>query len=476
MKKTIALLSALICIAAIPPVSVNAEAIASPLEIVSVDGLTYEINKTETQYVLTGVENKNITTVTIPAEVNGCPVNFEENIFKTCSKLTEINVEEDNQFLQSIDGVLFSKKEQCILCYPPAKEDRDYIMPSGTTFSNCFEAPFINCEYLYSVTMAKDILRDWLFVDCPNLEYIKGCTVTEVGTNFFAACPNLKSLSFEGYQQQSLDFIGLNLEELIFKDDVSFDSWFELSQNTHIKELHVPQCCSANVLKAEKERTHPFLRDPETDEINDIDVVKDLLPDFGETVVESVGSVRIIDDEALEVLYLRYDSMHSGVKITNCPNLREIIIENKDEVLEDAMKQYSGSLIEYDSYLDLSNLPSLESIICYRPETNMYVRAEECGNFTMYGSKDNTKLQEVCADKEIPYSFLDGSGAYETGDVDGTGNIDIMDVILVNRYLMIGAEVTPEGLEAADVNHDGEVDAVDSLKILRYIVRIDEAL
>ncbi|MDE5564247.1 MAG: dockerin type I repeat-containing protein, partial [Oscillospiraceae bacterium] len=309
----------------------------------------------------------------------------------------------------------------------------------------------------------------------PNLEYVKGCTITEVGTHFFASCPNLKSLSFEGCQQQSLDFIDLDLEELVFKDDVDFD-YFYLEKNTHIKELHVPQCRSTKVLEAEKKRTHPFLHDPETDEINDLDAVKALFPDFGATVCDSVCSVEIIADEALEVLYLRYDSMHSGVRITDCPNLREIIIEDTDEVLSDAMEQYSNALIEYDSYLDLSNLPSLESMTCYRPETNMYVRAEDCGDFTMYGSKDNTKLQEVCESKNIPYSFLDGCEAYETGDVDGNGAVNIMDVILINRNLMIGANISPKGLEAADVNQDGKVDAVDSLKLLRYIVRVDKVL
>ncbi|MDE5564092.1 MAG: hypothetical protein K2I93_02965, partial [Oscillospiraceae bacterium] len=177
MKKTIALLSAISCIAAVPTDSVNVKALTDASETVTVDGLTYTIDEkphAEPQYVLTGVENKNITTVTIPAEVNGCPVNFEKNVFKMCSKLTEINVEEGSQLLQSIDGVLFSKERQCILCYPPAKEDKDYTMPLGTTYAGCFEAPFINCEYLYSVTMAEDTLHNWLFVNCPNLEYIKG--------------------------------------------------------------------------------------------------------------------------------------------------------------------------------------------------------------------------------------------------------------------------------------------------------------
>lgn len=58
------------------------------------------------------------------------------------------------------------------------------------------------------------------------------------------------------------------------------------------------------------------------------------------------------------------------------------------------------------------------------------------------------------------------------GDVDVDGDVDIMDVILLNRYLMIGAEVTPQGMVNADVDNNKKADAVDSLNILKAVVQL----
>lgn len=72
------------------------------------------------------------------------------------------------------------------------------------------------------------------------------------------------------------------------------------------------------------------------------------------------------------------------------------------------------------------------------------------------------------------------------GDVDCNGTVDIMDVILLNRYLMIGAEISEQGMENAlcTALNDGaarsasvrQPDAVDALNILKYIVRLVDEL
>ena len=337
------------------------------------------------------VEDKKIDTVTIPAEINGYPVKCSRNIFGDCSNLKEINVDEDNSFLESIDGVLFIEDTMCILSYPPAKEDRDYIVPENMNTGAFLDIPFQNCENLYSVTMPEGTkYTHRMFLNCPNLTYVHNLTICEVGVFFAMWCPKLKEVSFEG-AQTSLHFVEGQLcpEFIIFQDDASFSENFGLHENPSIKEIYVPIYDKADILNRERDR-------------NQLDYTP--IPSFESYVMtEYAQKVSITDNEALEVVHLRYDSMHCGVKIDNCPNLREIIIEDADEVLEKAMRDYSEESIEYDSYLDLSNLPALESVTCYRPETNMYVRAEDCGDFTMYGSKDNAKLQEVCETKDIPY-------------------------------------------------------------------------
>ena len=47
-----------------------------------------------------------------------------------------------------------------------------------------------------------------------------------------------------------------------------------------------------------------------------------------------------------------------------------------------------------------------------------------------------------------------------------------MDVILLNRNLMIGTKIGPQGMINADVDLNGTADAVDSLNILKHVVQL----
>lgn len=62
------------------------------------------------------------------------------------------------------------------------------------------------------------------------------------------------------------------------------------------------------------------------------------------------------------------------------------------------------------------------------------------------------------------------------GDVNDDDNIDLVDVILLNKFLMIGTPLSDSGMDAADVVKDGTLDEVDSLTILKYVIRLVDAL
>ncbi len=66
------------------------------------------------------------------------------------------------------------------------------------------------------------------------------------------------------------------------------------------------------------------------------------------------------------------------------------------------------------------------------------------------------------------------------GDVDCDGDVDIMDVILLNRNLMIGTEISEQGLKNAITytsdDADRMPDAVDSLNILKCVVKLISTL
>ena len=64
------------------------------------------------------------------------------------------------------------------------------------------------------------------------------------------------------------------------------------------------------------------------------------------------------------------------------------------------------------------------------------------------------------------------TGSLATGDVNADGDIDIMDVIAVNKYLLGGSLLNQSQCVAADVDADGIVTPTDSLIILKYVVDI----
>jgi hypothetical protein len=77
-----------------------------------------------------------------------------------------------------------------------------------------------------------------------------------------------------------------------------------------------------------------------------------------------------------------------------------------------------------------------------------------------------TVLSDV-QEKTDSFDKKSGKAPAVSGDINGDGTADILDVNMVNKYIIGAAELSPEELLAADMNHDGIVDATDALNILK---------
>ena len=62
------------------------------------------------------------------------------------------------------------------------------------------------------------------------------------------------------------------------------------------------------------------------------------------------------------------------------------------------------------------------------------------------------------------------------GDISEDEDINIADVIGINRNIFGKLSLNDYAKLAADVNHDGIVDATDSLEVMKYIVGLNETL
>jgi len=68
-----------------------------------------------------------LTAIDLPASV----AEMGDNPFRGCTNLCTIRVAEDHPYLQTVDGVLFSRPDNRLVCYPMGKDDTRYAVPEG---------------------------------------------------------------------------------------------------------------------------------------------------------------------------------------------------------------------------------------------------------------------------------------------------------------------------------------------------------
>lgn len=76
-----------------------------------------------------GADFYNFKRIYIPPTVN---VIQHSSVFSESLDLESIDVDENNPYFRSIDGVLFTKNNEVLICYPCNKKGRTYIIPDGT--------------------------------------------------------------------------------------------------------------------------------------------------------------------------------------------------------------------------------------------------------------------------------------------------------------------------------------------------------
>lgn len=91
-------------------------------------------------------------TLTLPKNVKELP-----GIFGGCSALTQVTVDENNQYFTSIDGVLFDKGVTTLLFYPQSRTDSTYAIPD--TVTTISDGIFAGNGNLESITIGKNVTK-----------------------------------------------------------------------------------------------------------------------------------------------------------------------------------------------------------------------------------------------------------------------------------------------------------------------------
>lgn len=150
-----------------------------------------------------------------------------------------------------------------------------------------------------------------------------------------------------------------------------------------------------------------------------------------------------------------------------------------DTALEELIIPASVKTVEAEAF---SNCHSLSGVRIASPDVSIGREAFGCTvTFTPTGQYSYVFIHGVLDDFVITCDLRSTAVAYADttglqteffGDVNQDKSVDLVDVIALNKNLMIGASVTPQGSINADVDCNGIADEVDSLNILKYIISI----
>ncbi len=143
---------------------------------------------------------ENLETVEIPSSVN----TIKTDAFTECPKLTAINVDAENDYFVSVDGVLYDADLAILLQYPAGRTDTKFEIPNSVEVIG-YKA-FYNCTNLTSVAIPNSVSNIYwaAFLGCANLESVViPNSVTTIRSTAFGGCTGLK----EVYIPESVEII-----------------------------------------------------------------------------------------------------------------------------------------------------------------------------------------------------------------------------------------------------------------------------
>lgn len=201
--------------------------IYSSFLVEAVENVSEKIGMEEGDYVYTILSDNSIQitrykgnaeTLRIPNEIDGIKVTeiyhyamlnctnlkeiyIPENIrhisalsFANCPNIESINVEENNSFYSSKDGVLFNKIFDKIIIFPNAK-GTSYVIPESVTCIGSLA--FDDCVNLQSVTISNSVnnIESSAFAGCKNLSNLNlSQSVKTIGRDAFLNCYSLSKV------------------------------------------------------------------------------------------------------------------------------------------------------------------------------------------------------------------------------------------------------------------------------------------
>lgn len=161
---------------------------------------------------------ENLTNISIGADV-GSPDKFDD-WFVEQRKLETIDVNKNNPYFSSNNGVLFNKDKTELLMYPAGKKDTSYVVPSSVT--TIHNQAFQFCTYLKNITIPNSV------------NDIGYCAFNKSSLTSVSIPHSVKTISYAAFSQC------VNLKNVVIPNSVTDISDSAFSDCTGLANVIIP--------------------------------------------------------------------------------------------------------------------------------------------------------------------------------------------------------------------------------------------
>lgn len=170
--------------------------------------------------------------------------------------------------------------------------------------------------------------------------------------------------------------------------------------------------------------------------------------DFGSAVFQNCTSLK-------SVTFNCVPSKITDQMFYNCTSLDKVYLPAGTSAIGKSAFAECKSLSEVYIPTSVTSIASN----AFRNSPNVTIK----GNYGSYA-------EEYAKANNIPFN---GISAYDVGDVNMDGGINILDATLVQKYVVGIVELSAEQKHLADYNNDGDITVVDATEIQKFIVHLN---
>lgn len=312
---------------------------------------------------------------------------------------------------------------------------------------------FSSCKLMEKIKLPENLtsIGDSAFASCEAMKEIQiPASVTEFGKDIFYSCKSLQYVSLP----ENMELI----PEGMFQACSSLEEIQIPGQVTSLGANAFEQCLSLKQI-----------------------AIPDGVVSIGRCGLASTGLTSVIIPDTVTEL-------GEGC-LTNCPDLETVQLSSNLKEISFGMLSFTGlpeitipeSVAKIDYCAFTWNL-NLKSVTILNPECKINDSSsmktfstgtksgstEEYFGGIIYGYENST-AQAYAEQYGYQFEALDAP-ALDAGDIDGSGKVNILDVIIVNKAVLGKQDISQRQVETVDFNHDGIPDATDALTLLKYIV------